>query len=182
MRKARKKPVIVRAYRLGDESTVVDGLMAEGGIRQRADGSFEVFSQEVKGTFGEHADPGDYIKIDSAGCPYPNSAAYFESRHRHIAEDFYEQRPQTVDIWMAGDPAGPEIRYLVEHRGLSFHADDPERYFQAPLWGTLLSAAEDAVIVFYRIERSGTGEITDVEFNFVAGDEFARTYELLPEG
>lgn len=181
MRKARKRPVIVQAYRLGDESNVVDGLTAEGEIRLRGDGSFEVYSQEAKGTSGEIAHAGDYIKLDSSGMPYPNSAEFFEENHRHITGAFYEQRSNEVSVWMHGEPVGEEIQYLMENKGLTLHEDDPDRYFQAPLWGTGLSAAKDAVIVFYRIDRDEGGRIRDAEFNFVAGDEFAKTYELLKE-
>lgn len=178
MKKAKKRPAVVQAYRLGDESDVVDGLTAEGEIRLRGDGSFEVFSQEAKGHSGEIAHTGDYIKLDSSGTPYPNSAEFFEENHRHIAREFYEQKSNTVSVWMYGDPMGPEIQYLVEHKHLTFHEDEPDRYFQAPLWDTVLSAAKDAVIVFYRIDRDENGKICDVEFNFVAGDEFKKTYEL----
>lgn len=181
MRKARKKPMVVQAYRLGDESPVVDILMAKGEIRQKADGSFEIFSRETKDNIGESAHSGDYIKLDSKGCPYPNSAEYFENSHRHLAADLFEQCSPAVDVWMYGDPMCPEIRYLIEHRHLSFHEDDPGRYFQAPLWGTKLSAAKDAVIIFYRIVRDPSGKIMDADYNFVAGDEFVRTYEMLSE-
>ena len=44
-----------------------------------------------------------------------------------------------------------------------------------------MSAPKDAVIVFYRISRDEAGQITDAEFNFVAGAEFEKTYELLSE-
>ena len=80
---------------------------------------------------------------------------------------------------MYGDPMGPEMQYLVEHKQLTFHEDEPNRYFQAPLWGTMLSAARNAVIVFYRIDRDESGKILDAEFNFVARDEFEKTYEIL---
>lgn len=173
--------MVVEAYRLGDNSPVVEGLMAEGEILQKADGSFEVFSREVKENTGERAHNGDYIKLDSEGCPYPNSAEYFETNHRHLAADFFEQRSPAVEVWMYGEPMCPEIRYLMENRHLSFHDDEPERYFQAPLWGTRLSAAKDAVIIFYSIVRDESGQITDVDYNFVAGDEFERTYEMLSE-
>lgn len=173
--------MVVEAYRLGDNSPVVEGLMAEGEILQRADGSFEVFSREAKENTGERAHSGDYIKLDSEGCPYPNSAEYFENNHRHLAADFFEQQSPAVEVWMCGEPMCPEIRYLMENRHLSFHDDEPERYFQAPLWGTRLSAAKDAVIIFYRIVRDESGQITDVDYNFVAGDEFERTYEILSE-
>ena len=49
MKKARKRPAVVQAYRLGEENSVVDGLTAEGEIRLRGDGSFEVFSPEAMG-------------------------------------------------------------------------------------------------------------------------------------
>lgn len=179
MRKARKRPVVVRAYRLGDENNIVDGLTAEGEIRLRGDGTFEVFSQEAKGESGEIAQMGDYIKLDSSGMPYPNSEKFFEENHRHIAGEFYEQRSNVLSVWMYGDPVGEEMWYLMENKGLTLHEDDPVRYFQAPLWGTELSAAKDAVIVFYRIDRDEEGKICDAEFNFVAGDEFEKTYELL---
>lgn len=181
MRKARKKSMVVQAYRLGEKNDVVDGLTAEGEIRLRGDGTFEVFSQEAKGESGEIAQMGDYIKLDSSGMPYPNSAEFFEENHRHIAGEFYEQRSNVVFVWMYGDPVGEEIRYLIENKQLTLHEDDPTRYFQAPLWGTELSAAKDAVIVFYRIDRDEEGKICDAEFNFVAGDEFEKTYELLQE-
>ena len=72
-----------------------------------------------------------------------------------------------------------KIKFLIEQKQLTFHEEDPEKYFQAPLWGTNLSAKKDAVIVFYSIERDENGEIRDAEFNFVARDEFDKTYELL---
>ena len=181
MRKAKKRPMVVQAYRLGEESDVVAGLTAEGEIRLKGDGSFEVFSQEAKGDSGEIAHTGDYIKLDSSGNPYPNSEEYFEKNHCHITGENYEQRSKTVLVWMYGDAMCPEISYLMEQKQLTFHEDDPERYFRAPIWGTELSAPKDAVIVFYRISRDEVGQITDAEFNFVAGTEFEKTYELLPE-
>ena len=75
----------------------------------------------------------------------------------------------------------PEIQYLMEHKQLTFHEDDPHKYFQAPLWGTILYAAKDAVIVFYRISRDEKGRIADEDFNFVERKEFERTYEMLSE-
>ncbi|MDM8123992.1 hypothetical protein [Mediterraneibacter glycyrrhizinilyticus] len=181
MRKAKKRPMVVQAYRLGEENDVLAGLTAEGEICLKGDGSFEVFSQETKGDSGEIAYTGDYIKLDSSGNPYPNSAEYFEKNHCHIAGAFYEQRSKTVLVWMYGDSMCPEISYLIEQKHLTFHEDDPDKYFRAPLWGTELSAPKDAVIVIYRISRDESGKITDADFNFVAGTEFDKTYELLPE-
>lgn len=179
MRKAKKRTAVVRAFRLGDESKIAAELMAEGKIKALGGGSFEVFSQEARDGAGETAHAGDYIMVDSSGNPYPNSAEYFEENHRHLAAEYYEQRPYVADIWTYGEPVCAEIRYLLDHKQLTFHEEEPERYFQAPLWGTKLSAARDAVIVFYRIVRDGAGRITDADFNFVAGDEFKKTYDIL---
>lgn len=178
MRRARKKKIEIQAYRLGEKSEMIDSLIKKGEIRVREDGSFEVFSRETNGDSGEIAQRGDYIKLDSAGRVYPNEAAFFEKNHVHIKGDFYEQRSPDVLIWMYGDPIGEEIRYLIEQKKLTINEENPRQYFQAFLWGTQLSAAKDAVIVFYQITRNEDGEITDVDFNFVARDEFEKTYEL----
>lgn len=181
MKRARKKTALVKAYRLGEEGSAVDRLIEEGKIRLREDGSYEVFSQEAKGGAGETAHAGDYIKIDASGSPYPNSRAFFEAHHLPAGDGFYRQKMQEVSVWMWGDPVGPEVRYLMEHKGLTLCGNDPERYFRAPLWGTELTAARDAVLVFYRILRDKSGEIRDAEFNFVARDEFDKTYEMVQE-
>lgn len=67
----------------------------------------------------------------------------------------------------------------LQRRGI--RENDPERYFNAHLWGADLSAAEDAVVVFYGVERNEAGEIADISFNFVAWEEFRRTYALCDE-
>ncbi len=179
MRKARKKTVVVQAYRLGEDSRVLEEMIAEGEIKVRGDGRYEVFSRETGDKTGEIVHEGDYIKLDSSGSPYPNSAEFFEENHRHLAAEYYEQQSKPVEIWTYGDPPCPELRYLIEHGRLTIHEDDPEKYFQALLWGTELSADKDAVIVFYRIIKDEAGRITDADFNFVAGDEFRETYEIL---
>jgi hypothetical protein len=48
------------------------------------------------------------------------------------------------------------------------------------LFGTLESAARDAVIVFYAIRRDDAGRITDADFNLVDREAFEQTYEWLP--
>lgn len=88
MQKAKKKATVVQAYRLGEESDMVEELTAEGEIKVKGDGSFEVFSQEAKDGAGEIAHTGDYIKLDSSGKPYPNSAEFFEKNHRHLPGNF----------------------------------------------------------------------------------------------
>ena len=84
-------------------------------------------------------------------------------------------------IWTAEDEICPEITFLMEEKGLTLEPGHPECFFQAPLWGTKLSAARDAVLVFYETERDSEGNICDAEFNFVDREEFEKTYEVIPE-
>lgn len=181
MKRARKKTVVIKAYRLGEKNSTVDKLIEKGKIRLTEGGNYEVFSQETGGTSGEIAYAGDYIKIDSSGSPYPNSREFFEENHVAVGYGAYRQKAKEVSVWMDGDPINEEVRYLIEHKGLTLNEDMPDRYFQAPLWGTRLSASRDAVIVFYQIQWDENGEIADAEFNFVARDEFDKTYDMLPE-
>ena len=177
MRKAIKnKGKYIAAHRLGDDTAEEVRLLQEGKLRRLPDGSYEVFSLEVKNGSGETAQQGDYIKLSSDGWPYPNDKAFFEANHRHIEGDMYEQIPTPLDAWTAEDGIVPEIAYLIAERGLVIDESDDEKYFTAPLWGTMLSAARDAVIVFYQIERDENGAVTDADFNFVAKNEFDMTY------
>ena len=158
----KKAGKIVQGYKLGEKNAVIDALIAEGKIKQKKDGSYELFSQEAVNGIGEVAYPGDYVKIDSKGYPYPNSREFFEKNHRHIAGNDYEQMPKPLEAWTAEDAM--------------LNEEVSEKYFEAPLWGSILSAAKDAVLIFYRIDRDADGKITDADFNFVARDEFERTY------
>lgn len=175
----KKKGRLVKAYRLGDKNEVLDLLIREGKLRDCGGGMFEVFSREARNGSGELARTGDYIKLDTGGVPYPNAADFFLAGHRHIEGDLYEQTPVPLDAWTANEPMCGEIRFLVERKGLRIDAAHPERYFSAPLWGTELTAAEDAVIIFYSIMRDRDGKILDADFNFVARDEFERTYDII---
>lgn len=181
MRKARKKFLVVEAYRLGDpnDEQAINELIAKGAVRLREAGVFEVFSQESRDGKGEIAYVGDYIKLDSSGHPYPNKADFFEKNHRHISGAYYEQRSEPVYAWLAEDGICPEIRFLMEQKHLTLNKRNPEKYFQAPLWGAHLSAAKNAVLIFYRIERDEAGDVMDAEFNFVERNEFEKTYEFL---
>lgn len=184
MRKAIKNQgKILTAYRLGDGSEAELRLLEEGKIRRTPDGNYEIFSLEAINGSGEIAYAGDYIKFSSDGWPYPNDRAFFEANHRRIDGDTYEQMPKPLDAWTAEDGMVPEIAWLIAERGLVISEKEEEKYFTAPLWGTMLSAARDAVIVFYRIDRDENGNITDADFNFVAKNEFDRTYSWvnLPE-
>lgn len=178
MKQIRKKEGnIVKAYCLEEDSPVIKRLAAEEKIRFLGRECWRIFSRESKE--GELACSGDYIKLDLAGNPYPNTREFFLRNHRHIGGDEYEQLPRSLSAWCAGDKMCPEIRFLVEHKGLKIGADDENAYFSAPLWGDVLSAAKDAVIVFYDIAYDAAGEVTDADFNFVARDEFEKRYDIL---
>ena len=179
MRRARKKPVRVNAYRLGEQSEGLDRLIKEGLVSQSDDGTFEVHTMETKDEKGETANAGDYVKLDAAGRPYPNKAEFFEKNHRHIDGDQYEQFPKDREVWMMGDAMCPEVEFLIEKGRLELHKEDPEHYFQGTGWGTKLTASSDAALVFYEIKRNAGGNIVDAEFNFVDREMFEKTYELI---
>lgn len=178
VRKRRGKTV--KAYQLGTRHPVLDRLIAEGRLLCRPDGSYFITTREATAP-GEVAKAGDYLKIDPAGYPYPNSRLFFEANHRHLQGDDYEQLPRPMAAWTADEALCEEICFLVEHKHLVLHPDDPSHYFTAPLWGTVEHAPRDAVLVFYHIEREEeTGRITDCDFNFVDRRMFAMSYEILP--
>ncbi len=178
MKRIRKKEgTIIKAYCLGKESPVIDRLAEEGKIHRLDQERWRIFSRESKE--GELALSGDYVKLDMEGNPYPNTRRFFLDNHRHLGGDAYEQIPKSLRAWCAGDDLCPEIRFLLEHKNLKIDADDEKAYFSAPLWGDTLSAAGDAVLVFYDIAYGAGGEVTDADFNFVARDEFDRLYEIL---
>lgn len=185
IRVVKKSGKHIKAYRLeqGRQCPAVEALIREGKIRPQADGSFEVLSQEaVQGgsNVGQRAQAGDYIKVDSAGFPYPNDAAYFAQNHRALGGDEYEQIPQPLDAWTADQPMCSEVAFLMQKKELVLHEEAPDHYFTAPLWGTLEAAAHNAVLVFYSIDRAPDGRITDASFNFVERTEFDKTYDILP--
>lgn len=152
-------------------------MIRSGKIILRPDGKYELFSRESINGSGEIASPGDFFKIDSDNFPYPNSRKFFLENHRHIKGDLYEQKHKLLEAWEIQDGMCPEIEFLMQHKGLTIDETDPNRFFSAPLCGTVISAARDAVIVFYETKRNAQGDITDAAFSFVARKEFERTYE-----
>ena len=178
--KKQGKPV--QACRLGGSSPLLERLMAQGTLRALPDGSFEVFSQEavLAGSGrGQRASSGDYIKIDGAGFPYPNSCEFFQKNHRHIEGDTYEQIPAPLKAWTAEEPLCPEVKFLIREKGLVLNEAHPKRFFSAVLWGTPESAPRDAVLVFYELSYGADGAVTDAVFNFVVQSEFRDTYRIL---
>lgn len=174
----KKSGKIVQAYRLGDEGPVIKKLINEGKIKKIGEDFYEVFSQETD-VKGEIAYSCDYIKVDSAGCPYPNSEKFFKENHVHVSGDDYEQLPKPLYAWEASDGMCKEIVFLIEQKGLIINEASEEKYFTAPLWGTMLSAAKDAVIIFYELLWDKDGNVVEADFNFVAKSEFDKTYDVM---
>lgn len=178
----KNKRAVVTAYPLGTGHPMELALMEEGAIRLRSDGSYELFSQEAAGGCGQIAQAGDYFKmdtIDGRHFPYPNTRAYFLENHTPLGGDTYEQIPNPLPVWQAGDEESEEIRWLIGTGRLTLKPEDPAHYFNAFLWGADLSAAMDATLVFYSVDRDTCGAITDISFNFVAGPQFEDSYTLL---
>lgn len=174
----------IRAYRLGDSSPAIDELIESGKIVPLPDGKYEVMSQEsvLGGSgHGQIACAGDYVKVDTDGFPYPNSAEFFETRHTLIRGDEYEQKPVPMSAWNIKEPMCPEIEFLQKEKGLMINREDFSHTFTAPLWGTIESAPGDSTIVFYSITFSENHEVIDAEFNFVVREVFDDTYSMLSD-
>ena len=169
------------AYRLGDKDKceTLEKLISEKRIRAVSKNTFEVFSQEAVNGKGEIAHIGDYIKIDTAGFPYPNEKTFFEKNHIKVGNNEYIQIPEPLYAWSAEEPISKEIEFLIEKKGLIIAEDNTDRYFTAPLWGTLLSAPRDSIIVFYLIEKDREDNIMDIDYNFVQREEFEKNYFVL---
>lgn len=167
----------VRAWELGAGSPMEREMLRQGKIRLTREG-YELYSREAVNGQGQMAASGDYFKVDDGGYPYPNDREWFCANHRHLAGDEYEQLPRPLAIWDAEDGENELIHWLTDGGRLTIRRDDPERYFNAYLWGAELSAAKDATVVFYSVERDDSGKIADVSFNFVASEEFRRNYTL----
>lgn len=165
----------VFAYELGAGNPVEAELIRKGAIRREGD-SYALFSREAVNGQGQMAKKGDFFKLDGDGYPYPNDREWFFANHRYVGGDVYEQLPKPLEIWEAEDGDHPLIHWLVAQGKLRICREDRERFFNARLWGADLSAAKDAVVVFYGVERKEAGEIADISFNFVAREEFDRTY------
>lgn len=172
---------LVRAYELGAGTETERQLIEEGAIRREADGSYRLFSQEAVNGEGQCAQTGDFFKVDTVGerhFPYPNSRDWFLERHVSHGADSYEQRVTPMPIWRKGDPPCDAVDLLLKSGRLRLDPESRDSYFNAQLWGAPLSAAEDAVIVFHRLERDEYGNPTDISFSFVERSVFERDYTL----
>ena len=165
---------MVQAWELGADSEMERKLIEEGKIVREGD-EYELFSQESKSGSGELARTGDFFKVDKAGFPYPNARDWFLENHCHVETDTWEQLPKALLAWEATEEITPEVQFLIENKGLKLDADNPEQYFGAELWGAWLTAASDAVLIFYSVSYE-EGKVVDADFNFVARSEFEASY------
>lgn len=175
----KNKKKIVKAYQLGNGTDMEKKLLEEGAIVLKEEGLYELFSQEAVNGIGETAHSGDYFKVDEVGgkhFPYPNDKEWFESNHTHLSGDEYEQTNKPLGIWEVCDPVSEEIQYLLKNGKLTLDEKDETHFFNAFLWGADLSAAKDAVVLFYSVDRDDDGVITDISFNFVARADFEKSY------
>ncbi len=178
-KKAKKK--FVQAYCLGEDSPMERQLIIEGAIHKLSDNTYEMFSQEAVNGHGEIARKGDFFKVDTKGSkhyPYPNAREFFLKNHRHISGDKYEQISKPLLVWQYGDDISEEVSWLLARGKLVLDPSNPEKYFNAFLWGADLSAAQDATVVFYSVERALDGTILDISFNFVEKKAFCSSYEF----
>ena len=179
MRIIKKSPTPVTAFPLGEGHPLEAQLLERGLLRRRPDGTYEVFSREATGGTGQLARPGDFVKLDSGGMPYPNTRDYFLQHHDRLPDGAYVQRPVPLTAWQVGEPVTDGMAFLLERGLLRIQKDDPDRYFSATLWGAPLTAPSDAVVVFYDLTRDKDGHVTDATFNFVAREQFTQTYDVL---
>lgn len=168
----------VNAYELGTDDDLLAEYFSRGKLKKLSGDTYEVFSLEAVSGRGEIAHTGDFIKIDTGGNPYPVDRVFFWENHRHTGDTRYEQIPRELDAWDVGESMSEEVSFLIEEKGLTI-SGSAEKYFSAPLWGTVESAEKDAVIVFYSITRDAEGHITDADFNFVARGEFDKMYDRI---
>lgn len=173
-----KKVVPVQAFQLGHNSTLEQQLVERGLLQLEADGLWRIRTREAMDK-GELVKAGDYIKLDSIGMPYPNEKAWFEENHIPLEEGWYRQKVSPRKAWQQADGPCPEIEFLLEQGLLHWDKECTDRTFSAQLWGTLQTAAADAVIIFDSIQQDPTGTLKAVDFHFVAKEEFDLTYEVL---
>ena len=125
---------------------------------------------------GEIAKTGDYIKLDSIGMPYPVKKEWFETNHTQLESGLYLQKQKSKKAWCMTEPMCEELRFLVNQEQLRW---DRKTGFGAKLWGTWQTASSDAVIIFDEVHTDDDGQIQQVEFHFIAAEEFITTYEVI---
>ena len=168
----------VRACCLGEDSPMEKDLIDRGLLTTLPDGTYRVKSREAGEGPGQAAKPGDYVKLDSEGYPYPNSREFFLCNHEKVGEE-YVQIPRQLEAWAWGEPESEALDWAKRSGRLSLSEDDPDHAFRSEQWGTSLSAPSDAVLVFYSVKRADDGSIADLSFNFVVREEFEKSYRIV---
>lgn len=171
-----KKPIPTRAFALGANTEAERELILQGLLSEAGAGLWRLKTREALAE-GELVKNGDYVKLDSAGMPYPVAKDWFEANHEPLREGWYLQKTAPRKAWNTTEPMCPEIRFLLDQELLTWK----NGAFSAFLWGTMQTAAEDAVIVIDAVSHAPDGTLAGVDFHFVAVDEFDKTYDILPE-
>lgn len=176
MRRVKKTNIHIRAFELGNGDALEEELIKQG-LLIKHDGFYEVHSLEALKK-GEKAYPGDYVKIDQSGSPYPNARQRFIDYHIQIEGHIYSQKPLELYSWTYDQKKDDVIEYLLEKEKLKINIDSFDNYYQADIWGTTLSAKKTDIILIYDVIRDGS-QIVKVDFNLIDRDEFEKTYEYL---
>ncbi|MCD7820982.1 MAG: hypothetical protein LUG64_02055 [Clostridiales bacterium] len=169
----------VLAYELGADSPMEQTLIQNGVIIRHPDNDYELFSLEAVNGTGERALPGDYFKcelIDGRYYAYPIQRDYFLSTHTHLSGNEYQQKNLPLAVWTVKDPSCPEMDYLLSNHLITIDEQNAEKYFNAHLFGTALSAPITAIVAFYRIDRTPDGSIQRIAFNFIEEKYFEKNY------
>ncbi|MCI8426610.1 MAG: hypothetical protein HFJ03_03560 [Lachnospira sp.] len=182
MRRAIKnESKFIKAYELGKEYAEIQRLINEGKIKKISEEVYEIFSQEAVNGKGQIAHKGDFIKIDTTDLPYPNDRTFFLANHKYLQNDEYKQISHPVYIWQAYEDICLEVEFLIKNKHLVIDRESNEKYYTVPLWGTVLSAARDAYLIFYSIKKDSNGSIVDIDFNFIECKEFEKTYTIFDD-
>ena len=168
----------VTACCLGESSALEKTLEEKKMIIRKPGGFWEVHTRESAGNRGEIAKTGDYVKLDVGAYPYPVKARVFLREHR-LEKDGYWQIPRELEAWTVGEPRTPVLEWLLSTGRLRIVQNDPAHYFQAQMWGTQISAPEDAIVVFSHVSRNASGDILNVDFNFVDHEVFLLSYDVI---
>lgn len=181
MRVIKKCDTPAVCFRLGENSELEKKLTADKKLKQRDDGSYEVVSRETlpEGP-GEKAAAGDAVKLDSGSFPYPVKWENFLRNHECRNGQWY-QIPQVREAWCADRPKDKTVQDLLNSKKLVIDPTNDERYFSAFLHDTWLYAKKDTVVVFYETEFDLDGNLLRADFNFVAREEFDRSYTVLSD-
>ena len=163
------------AFQLGTDCPLSKKLIDAGLLSPEQGMLWRIKTREATKE-GELMQTGDYIKLDSIGMPYPVKRDWFEAHHTPVAPGLYLQNLEPKHAWCQDEPMCDEIQFLLRKGLLQW---DAATGFGAELWDTWQTADSDAIIIFDQVQTDSTGKILQVDFHFVAADEFSVTYDIL---